>query len=689
MLAETVSQGGIQTGSLSDPFVLPALPVQPATPPEMIHQGNQLVLRNVTTKTEPFQITITEPADYAGTHAITPAGFADGPIWLVAPAIHRDGDTVTLQRGLPIWLEEMEPVTRRVEWLRGATAQTAKAVTGAQDQDSYRIDAGADGGMNIHARETMTDAQGRDIFSVSAGIAVAKVATLPSVTSLVAIGDSVTVGVNAATAAQRWLNIVSAAINSGTLSNAGVSGSVLQNSADSSGSARSSNGRDRFAAVMTGGKKREMAIIAHGLNDARYTAAPDTFNVAAYQNDLHEVVAGLRIGGYPADRILILSPYWISDTGLTVGSTGFTGQTRAGFEAFVAAARAVAEEHGVLYHDAYAWMRDNGAAALIDSDHIHPNTAGHAKIAEGVLYHSSVLNRRASIATVTAASTVAGRVDVTLTAVTGAASYQVELAAEGSFAFGGRQSVTGTTATVTGQTGGASLSVRARAVIGGQPGPWTYAASAVTVAQAVPPVAANWWYPGSSIDVDYANDRARINGVTYDTLAAARSAGVLKTASDAGVEYIDFVLPTTGVIAASGIVLRSTSAGQTLIALDDGADGVTEDEILGMYLATNHKINIYGQRASVNRLNAVSTETFATGTVAAAAVAVRPVAENSYWKTTGSSGYRSNISMTTTRLCLGGRSITNRPWLGSMKRVVFIDAGLTDAEVDALVGAIQ
>lgn len=690
VLAEAASQGSIQTSGLSEPFLLPALTIPPAQP-QLINQNNQLVLRNVTTKTAPFQITISEPVVYAGTHTITPSQFVAGPVWLVPPSISRDGNKLSLQRGLPIWLEAMEPVTRGVQWLRGVSVQTAAAIAGAQDQETCQIDPSVDGGMKIHARETITDAQGHEIHSASNEITVASVLTLPAVASLVGIGDSITVGVNATTDKGRWLNIVSAAINSGTLTNAGVSGSVLQNSPDSGGSARGSNGRDRFLAVMTGSKKRELAIIAYGFNDARYTAAPATFNVTAYQNDLHEVVAGLRLAEYPANRILIVAPYWISNTGLTVGSTGFTRQTRAGFEAFVAAARAVADEHGTLYHDAYAWMRDNGAAALIDTDNIHPTDAGHAKIAEGVLYHSAILNSRPSITKVTPSSKIAGRVDVTLTAVNGAASYQVEVASEGSFAFGSRQSVTGTSAAFTDQTGRASLRVRARAVIGGQPGPWTYAASAVTVAESSQPVVADWWYPASIIDVDYANDRARINGVTYNSIAAARTAGVLLTASDVGVDYIDVTGSSSGVLAASGTVLRNSSTSQILANLDNSDDGVDDDERLGIYLTNAHKINLYLRKASVEKMSVVTSETYATGSVAAAAVRLNTSPPStSYWKTVGSSGSRGAVSMPAyTRLWFGGKIINNKPWLGTLKRVVLVNSSLTDAEVDALVGAIQ
>jgi lysophospholipase L1-like esterase len=211
------------------------------------------------------------------------------------------------------------------------------------------------------------------------------VPSLPAMASIVGFGDSIAMGSAASIAANRWLNRVAAALGAGTPLNKAISGTVLQNSNDAGGSPRPDNGRDRYAADLLGANKREGVFVAYGFNDARYMAAPATLNLANYQNDLCEVLGGLAAGGYPRDRIVMVAPYWISDTGLTTGSSGFSGQNRAGFEAHVAAAQAVARGYGTWWADAYGWMRDHGAATLISGDHIHPNDAGHAAIAEAVL----------------------------------------------------------------------------------------------------------------------------------------------------------------------------------------------------------------------------------------------------------------------------------------------------------------
>ncbi|MGO7089511.1 SGNH/GDSL hydrolase family protein [Rhizobium leguminosarum] len=207
---------------------------------------------------------------------------------------------------------------------------------------------------------------------------------LPNVASLVGFGDSITAGQVASDAAHQWLNIVATALGAGTPLNQGIPGTVLQNSNDSGGSPRANNGRDRYVADLLGANQREMAIIAYGFNDARYTGAPTTFNLAQYAMDYREILTGLIAGGYAANRICVVSPYYITDTGLATGSAGFTGQSRAVFLQFVAAAAAVAKEFGTYYVDAYAAMLAAGGDSLISGDNIHPTDAGHAVIAAAV-----------------------------------------------------------------------------------------------------------------------------------------------------------------------------------------------------------------------------------------------------------------------------------------------------------------
>lgn len=81
----------------------------------------------------------------------------------------------------------------------------------------------------------------------------------------------------------------------------------------------------------------------------------------------------------------MVTPYWIFDAGLTKGSTGFSGQSRAGFEAYVAAAREVATSFGVYLVGAYTAMRDGGGPALLSDDGVQPLDSGHIVIARAVM----------------------------------------------------------------------------------------------------------------------------------------------------------------------------------------------------------------------------------------------------------------------------------------------------------------
>lgn len=307
---------------------------------------------------------------------------------------------------------------------------------------------------------------------------------LPSLASLAGFGDSITVGQAASGTAQRWLDIVAAALGAGTPLNQGISGTVLQNSPDSGGSARANNGRDRFVSALLGANQRDGVCIAYGFNDARYMAAPGTFNVAGFAQDLGEVLSGLITGGYARGKIVVMSPYYITDAGLGTGSTGFTGQSRAGFETFVSAAADAAAAFGVFYADVYAWMRDHGGASLISGDDIHPNDSGHAAIAAGVLAASRPNLR--DLPGVSASAPGGGAIGFAITppAAGSVTNYTVEYAVEGSHAYGGGQTIAGTSGSWSGIAAGAyRVRVRANFADGGV-SPWAFAASPVAVAGA-------------------------------------------------------------------------------------------------------------------------------------------------------------------------------------------------------------
>ncbi len=209
--------------------------------------------------------------------------------------------------------------------------------------------------------------------------------------SLVAIGDSFVVGTGASDSAHQWLTIYGAArgvsVAAGTMVNSAITGTVLQNSNDASAAPKTNNMRDRIisSGILTGGNKKQKCIIAGGFNDYRYTGSPATFNVYEYQNDLDASVAHCLSNGYAEGDIIIVGPYYMTDTGLITGSQGFNAQTRTRSLEYVAAALYVAQKRGTWYADPYTAMLNGGAAALIGGDNIHPNDSGHALIASCVL----------------------------------------------------------------------------------------------------------------------------------------------------------------------------------------------------------------------------------------------------------------------------------------------------------------
>jgi lysophospholipase L1-like esterase len=197
---------------------------------------------------------------------------------------------------------------------------------------------------------------------------------------LVTFGDSTVEGTTSSS--NRWAQLRATELGI-PLINQGVSGTVMQNRADSSGSPRASNGRGRYVAALLGSNLSSRYEILYGLNDLRYTAAPATMNLANFITDYSEVVDGLIAAGVQPANITLGSPIWIPDVGYATGSTGFTGSTRVVHEQYIAAIYNLAFTKGAKYAAAYERIRDNGGASLIAAapDNIHPTNQGMVEIA--------------------------------------------------------------------------------------------------------------------------------------------------------------------------------------------------------------------------------------------------------------------------------------------------------------------
>ena len=198
--------------------------------------------------------------------------------------------------------------------------------------------------------------------------------------SLATFGDSITAGASVPEPA-RWSSLLARRAEL-CLHNRGISGTVLQGSPDASGAPRASNGVGRFRADLLGADRADLVAILYGSNDARYTAAPATLNLAGFVRDYRIVLTGLIEAGYRPSDLCLGSPAYLPDAGFAVGAEdGFAGQTRAAFDAHVRAVRSLAHQTGTYYAAVNEAMAEDGAEALILPDHVHPNEAGHAVIA--------------------------------------------------------------------------------------------------------------------------------------------------------------------------------------------------------------------------------------------------------------------------------------------------------------------
>jgi lysophospholipase L1-like esterase len=202
------------------------------------------------------------------------------------------------------------------------------------------------------------------------------------VQSLTVFGDSITVGLNASAPEYAWPNRLARAANIPVVHNHAVSGTILQGGAMADGLPRPDNGVGRYQAALLGPGRAEALAILYGYNDARYVGAPASLNVESFRADYARMLAGLFAGGLNAALVAIGSPPFPTDRGLTIGSAGFTGQSRAGFERYVDAVRALATEFGLHYAPVYETMARQPQGTLSSPDVTHPNDDGHRVIAE-------------------------------------------------------------------------------------------------------------------------------------------------------------------------------------------------------------------------------------------------------------------------------------------------------------------
>lgn len=202
-------------------------------------------------------------------------------------------------------------------------------------------------------------------------------------------GDSTMYGIDGNTAAQtaagnRPLNILATARGL-TAYNAAISGTVLQNGADtanSGGAPRTNNGTNRYVADTLGANASAVVVCNYGLNDLRYTAVPANLNITNFLAQYRTIVDAWLAAGC---EVILASPCWIPDAGYSTGSAGFTGSTRTLHEQYVAGIWQIAKDKGVKYAASYERMKAIGATA-VGSDNIHPTAAvGYADMGQSYI----------------------------------------------------------------------------------------------------------------------------------------------------------------------------------------------------------------------------------------------------------------------------------------------------------------
>lgn len=296
-------------------------------------------------------------------------------------------------------------------------------------------------------------------------------------------GDSIGRGVSASPTTNGWAYSQCTTMGS-TISNRSVDGTVVSNQ-----DALANNLRDTFQTDLLGTNLKASAIICRGYNDARRPASL----LSEFASDYREIVTRcLMSDAYSYQSLILGQPYYITDTGLVTGTTGFTGQTRAGFETYVDTVTTIASEWGLPLIPFYDYLESNSSdrtawiADVNGNDAIHPTNTGHtllATIARTQTYVANTLPRVANLAFVSSAS---GSFTVQWDRQQSADSYEVEygLFSNLNFSTGSTTAAQAGTSTISKTVTSLAEGVyiaRVRGVYGAQKGPWALTRSAYAV----------------------------------------------------------------------------------------------------------------------------------------------------------------------------------------------------------------
>jgi len=201
--------------------------------------------------------------------------------------------------------------------------------------------------------------------------------TPPTSSIAVFFGDSITLGINASPASQRWSTLF-CNIYGLTESNLAISGTYLENQSP----IQSQNMVSRITSIPTKTSSHRWLVFAYGINDVRLNAP--NYTTANYISDYTTVLNAAITAGWAASNIILVAPSWVNPTSYT-SVLGFPVANQARHLAFITATQTVATNFGTFFANPYPIMAAEGADLLISAtDLLHPNNGGYRVIASVV-----------------------------------------------------------------------------------------------------------------------------------------------------------------------------------------------------------------------------------------------------------------------------------------------------------------
>lgn len=210
-------------------------------------------------------------------------------------------------------------------------------------------------------------------------------------------------------------------------------------------------------------------------------------------------------------------------------------------------------------------------------------------------------------------------------------------------------------------------------------------------AVAAPPAA--WWHPLALIHLDYAGDRAFVAGTAYASLAAARAAGAV--VQTGGIDRVPVAVPAaswalvgTGV---TGAGLPTVNQPRYLAAVDDGADGAPVDHLAWLAEAVwgtteaAFNVGVYTDGASQLATIPSSDSSKPAGRSQAVRMGLRAKANACIVAMDGVTlGTDAACAVPAiTQLVVGNRDNGGRPWQGQVHQILFINAEIDAATLNA------